>query len=174
MESRWTSKISESNLRGQNSMACGVLYIIGKLLERRCLKWARIAHLHISNTSYGQKKGRESNCQYDSWLEKVGNRPDLFGCRQHATYRWKPLNENYNFASNYTSEVCSQSYGAPKSQESRLVGFWDSNSGVPWEKSHLDVGPVERSRIYYKGEVVASPKSGPWWVLCVRVACGSS
>jgi hypothetical protein len=45
------------DLRGQNSMAYGVLYIIGKLLERRCLKWARIAHLNIWNTSYGQKKG---------------------------------------------------------------------------------------------------------------------
>jgi len=32
------SETSETNLRGQNSMACGVLYIIGKLLERRCLK----------------------------------------------------------------------------------------------------------------------------------------
>jgi hypothetical protein len=41
------SKISESNFRGQNSMACGVLYIIGKILKRRCLKWARIAHLNI-------------------------------------------------------------------------------------------------------------------------------
>jgi len=25
-----------------------------------------------------------------------------------------------------------------------------------------------------KGKVVASPKSGPWWILCVRVAHGSS
>jgi hypothetical protein len=47
MESRWTSKTSESNFRAQNSMACGVLYIIRKLLERRCLKWARIVHLDI-------------------------------------------------------------------------------------------------------------------------------
>jgi hypothetical protein len=59
-ESRWTPKTSESHLRGQNSMACGAFYIIGKLLERRCLKWARITHLDIWNTSYGQKKGRES------------------------------------------------------------------------------------------------------------------
>jgi hypothetical protein len=35
-------------------------------------------------------------------------------------------------------------------------------SRVPGEKSLLDVGPVERCRIYYKGKVVASPKSGPW------------
>jgi hypothetical protein len=37
-------------------MACGVLCIIEKLLKRRCLKWAHIAHLDIWNTSYGQKK----------------------------------------------------------------------------------------------------------------------
>ncbi len=59
-ESSWTPKTSKSHLRGQNSMACGALYIMGKLLERRCLKWACIAHLDIWNTSYGQKKGRES------------------------------------------------------------------------------------------------------------------
>jgi hypothetical protein len=43
-------------------MACGVPYIIEKLLELRCLKWAHIAHLDIWNISYGQKKGQESNC----------------------------------------------------------------------------------------------------------------
>jgi hypothetical protein len=98
-ESRWTPETSESHLRGQNSMACCALYINGKLLERRCLKWARIAHLDIWNTSYGQKKGRESDCQFDSRPEKVGNRPDLLSCRQRATYRWKALDESYKFAS---------------------------------------------------------------------------
>jgi hypothetical protein len=38
-------------------MACDVFYIIEKLLELRYLKWVRIVHLDISNTSYGQKKG---------------------------------------------------------------------------------------------------------------------
>jgi len=38
-----------------------VIYTIGKLLKRRCLKWARMTHLDIWNTSYGQKKGWESN-----------------------------------------------------------------------------------------------------------------
>jgi len=58
----WEMEISESNFRGQKSMACEFLYIIRKLLELRCLKWARIAHLDIRNTSYDQKKGKESNC----------------------------------------------------------------------------------------------------------------
>ncbi len=46
------SRTSESDFKSQNSMACGVLYIIGKLLERRCLKWAHITHLDIWNISY--------------------------------------------------------------------------------------------------------------------------
>jgi len=98
MDSRWTPETSKSDCRGQNSMACGVLYIIGKILKRRCLKWARIAHLDIWNTSYGQKKGRESNCQFDSWPQKISNWPDLLSFRGRVTYRWEALNESYNFA----------------------------------------------------------------------------
>jgi hypothetical protein len=52
---------SEGNCRGQNSMAWRIIYINGKRLERRYLKWVHIAHLDIWNTNYGQKKGRESN-----------------------------------------------------------------------------------------------------------------
>jgi len=98
MESRWTPETSESDYRGQNPMACGILYIIRKLLELKCLKWARVAHLDIWNTSYDQKKGRESNCQFDSQSQKVWNRPYLLGFKGRATYRWKALDESYNFA----------------------------------------------------------------------------
>jgi len=45
MESRWTPETSKSDFKGQNSMDYDILYIIGKPLERRCLKWACIAHL---------------------------------------------------------------------------------------------------------------------------------
>jgi hypothetical protein len=71
MESQWTPETLESDCRGQTSMSYDVFYIIGNLLKRRCLKLARIAHLDIWNTSYGQKKRRESNCQFDSWPQKV-------------------------------------------------------------------------------------------------------
>jgi hypothetical protein len=99
MESQKTSETSKNDYRGQNSMACSVFYIIWKLFERRCLKWARIAHLDMWNTSYGQKKGRESNCQFDSRPEKVKNRPNLLGFRNRARYHWKVLNDSYNFTS---------------------------------------------------------------------------
>jgi hypothetical protein len=98
-----TPETSESVLRGQNSMAGCAPYINGKLLKSRCLKWARIAHLDIWNTSYGQKKARESNSResanFDSRPLKVENRPEILGCRKRATYRSKGLDETYNFAS---------------------------------------------------------------------------
>jgi hypothetical protein len=61
MESQWTPKFLESDYRGRNPLDWDVPYIIGKLLERRCLKWACMTHLDTQNTSYGQKKGQESN-----------------------------------------------------------------------------------------------------------------
>jgi hypothetical protein len=96
---KWTPKFSKCNCKGPNSSPRRVLYIIEKLLKRRCLKWACIAHLNICNTSYNQKKGRESNGQFDSRPLKVRNQPDFLTCRCHATYRWKALNEGYNFDS---------------------------------------------------------------------------
>ncbi len=47
MESRWTPETSESDCKGQTSMDYGVLYIIRKLLKRRCIKLDLIAHSDI-------------------------------------------------------------------------------------------------------------------------------
>jgi hypothetical protein len=63
------------------------------------LNWARMTNLDIWNTSYGQKKGQESNCQFDSRPLKVRNRPDFFVCKWRVTHCWKAFDEGYNFAS---------------------------------------------------------------------------
>jgi hypothetical protein len=65
MDFQWTLEFLEGNFKGQNSLDYKVLYIIGKLLELKCLKWAFMTHLRTLSISYGQKKGRESNCQFD-------------------------------------------------------------------------------------------------------------
>jgi hypothetical protein len=130
-------------------MARDVLYIIGKLLERRCLKWARLAHLNIWNTSYGQKKGRESNYQFDSRPLKVGNRPFSDVRFGSATRRWKALDENYNFsldcitirgliAKLWGSKVPGVPFGA-------ISGL---PLGSPGKNSHLDVASVESCKVY--------------------------
>jgi hypothetical protein len=97
MESSETPKNSEDDLRGQISLPWCIFYINGKLLKRRCPKWPRNAHLDIYSSSYGQKKGWESNCQFDSRPLKVGNQPLSDIASRSATRRWKALDESYNF-----------------------------------------------------------------------------
>ncbi len=60
-ESSGTPETSELDCRGQNTLPWGVFHIIEKLPKCRCRKWPRMSHLDICSTSYGQKKGRESN-----------------------------------------------------------------------------------------------------------------
>jgi len=97
LESSETPKNLEDDLRGQISLHWCVLYINGKVLKRKCPKWPRMGHLDICSPSYGQKKGRESKCQFDSQPLKVGNRPLPDVASRSATQRWKTLDENYNF-----------------------------------------------------------------------------
>jgi hypothetical protein len=52
------------------------------------------------NTSYGKKKGQESNWQFDSQPLKVRNRPNPGVCKWSATHPWKALEESYKFALN--------------------------------------------------------------------------
>jgi len=77
MESSRTSENSKLDLRGQISSHWSVLGVIGKVLKFKCSKWPRMSHLDICSPCYGQKKGRESNWQFDSRPLKVGNRPFL-------------------------------------------------------------------------------------------------
>jgi len=134
-------------------MAWGVIYIIGKILEHRNLKWACIAHLDIWNTSYGQKNGRKSNWQFDSRPLKVENRPDFHACRWCATYRWKALDEGYNFASNIISiRGLHAKLWRPKVAGVPIVAISRLPLGSPGTKSHLDVGPLERGRVNIKRE----------------------
>jgi hypothetical protein len=59
-----------------------------------------MTHLDIYDTSYGKKKGWESNWQFDFRPQKVGNRLDLGAFRWSPTHHWKSFDESYNFALN--------------------------------------------------------------------------
>jgi hypothetical protein len=98
-------------------------------------------------------KGRESNWQFDSRPLKVNNRPDFLACKWRVTYRWKDLDKGYNFASYFISiGGLDGKLWARKIKGAPSLGI----SGFPLEspktKYHLDVGLVERHRVYYKGE----------------------
>ncbi len=161
LESRWTPESSKDDCSGQTSMTWGVPYIIGKILELRCLKWARVTHLDIWNISYGQKKGQESNWQFDSWPLKVKNRPDFLACKWRATYYWKALDKGYNFALDL---ICIGGLYA-KLWRLKVVGVPTlAISGLPFgspeTKSHLDVGPWRGAEYTIRGKVVAPPSLG--------------
>jgi len=159
-------------------MAWKIIYINGKLLERKYLKWARIAHLDIWNTSYGQKKGQESNCQFDSQPLKVKNRPNFHACKWRATYLWKALNEGYNFALDLISIWgLHEKLWLPKVAGVPTLTISGLPLGSPGTKSHLDVGLVERCRLYYKGKgggFPPSPGHGESYVSVLPVACLST
>jgi len=132
-----------------------------------------MSHSDICSTSYGQKKGRESNWQFDSQPLKVGNWPDPGVCRWSATHRWKDLEESYKFALDLILiEGLSWELWAPKVSGVQTGTILVLLLGSPRTKSHSDVGAMGKHREYYMGEVVASPKSEPWWIKSVRVARG--
>jgi len=113
-------------------------------------------HLDIWNTSYGQKKGRESNWQFDSWPLKVGNRPNLLACRRLMTYRWKVLDKGYNFVLDLISILGLNA----KLWESQLWQFRDSHLEVSRQNVIWIQASWRGAEYTIRGKVVVSPKSG--------------
>jgi hypothetical protein len=139
-------------------------------LECKCLKWACMTHLNTLNTIYGQKKGQESNWQFNPWPVKVKNRPNFLVCRWLVTYLWKDLDEGYNFASDPISiGGLHAKLWAPKVAGVLIMGISGLPLGSLETKCHLGVGLVARHIVYYKGEGGGFPKSKPWWVLWVQI-----
>ncbi len=136
LESSGTSECLEFDNKAQNTLHWGVLGVIEKVLKRRYRKWPRIGHLDICSPSYGQKKGRESNCQFDSRPLKVGNRP-LSDLRIESAIRlWKDLDEGYKFCSDLVAiRLFSRELWALKVQGLHPGQFRDnfgtSTRGVP-------------------------------------------
>jgi hypothetical protein len=131
----------------------------------------------MQNTSYGQKKGRESKWQFDSRPLKVANRPLPDVRSECATWHWKAFNESYNFlwdcvigfecatwhwkaldeSYNFSLDcvaigLCNQKISAskvPGLQPGTLSGL---QLGSPGKNSHLDATSAASCRVYYKGE----------------------
>jgi len=175
MESSETPENLEDDLKGQISSPWCVLYINGKLLKRRCPKWPRIAHLDICSPSYGQKKGRESNCQFDSRRLKVKNRPLPDIALRSETWRWKALDERYNFGLElvliwiWGEELWPSK--VPRLQPRTVSGLQLGSLG---KKGHLDVASTESCREYYKGEGGGFPRVWAMVSQVIQVAGGLS
>ncbi len=148
-----TPENSEPKFKGQISSHSSVFYVIGKVLKCKCPKWPRMSHLNIFSTSYGQKKGRESNWQFDSRPLKVGNRSFPNVCSRSATWRWKDFEESYDFGSNLVPiQARGEKLWMPKVPGAQTGTVSRLHLGSPGKKSHLDVAPARSYREYYKGE----------------------
>ncbi len=143
LKSSGTPECLEFDNKAQNTSHWGVLGVIGKVLKRRYRKWPWIGHLDICSLSYGQKKGRESNWQFDSRPLKVENRPLTDLRIEVAIRRWKDLDEGYKFGSDLIAiRLCSRELWAPKVPGLQL--------GSPGKKWHAGVGAAESHRVYYR------------------------
>jgi hypothetical protein len=143
-ESSETFENSELDRKDQNTSHWGVLYTIGKVLKCRCPKWPRMSHLDICSTSYGRKKGRESNWEFDSRPLKVRNRPDPGVCRWSATHRWKALNESYKFALDLVPiESRGEKLWMPKVPWVQTGTVSELHFGSPGKKCHLNAGAAK-------------------------------
>jgi hypothetical protein len=146
-ESSGTSENSELDYMCQNTLPWNVFFS-RKVLKRRCRKWPCMSHSDFCNTSYVQKKGWESNWQFDSRPLKIGIRPNSLSCRRRATYRWKSLDNGYNFAldliviGSLHKKLC-----ALKVVRVVVVAISRLPLGSPGTKGHLDVAPVKRRRV---------------------------
>jgi hypothetical protein len=128
-------------------------------LKCRCPKWPRMNHLDIYSTSYGRKKGRESNWQFDSWTLKVSNRPDTDACRWSVTHHWKALKESYNFGLDLVPIwAWSEKLWTPKVPRVQIGTVSELQKWSPEKKNHLDVSATENCREYCK------EYGGRWWL----------
>ncbi len=171
LESTETPKNLELEFKGQSTSYWGVLYITGKVLKCRCLKWPHMGHLVISSPSYGQKKGRESNWQFDSRPLKVRNRPlpDVDG--RIVTWRWKALDEGYNFGLNLVPiRVWGEELWASKVPGLQPETILRLLLGSPGKKCHSDVASAKSCREYYMGEGDGFPRI---WAM-VSLVCQSA
>ncbi len=132
-------------------------------MKRRYRKWPRIGHLNICRPSYGQKKGRESNWQFDSRPLKVGNLPLPDLRIERARCRWKDLDEGYNFSSrcDQTPQSGVMSSQSPETPPGTVSGqfrtpTWESRENEPFGCSPRGVS----QRILYGGRWWLPPSPG--------------
>jgi hypothetical protein len=93
-----------------------------------------------------------------------------------VTYRLKALDKGYKFALNIiTIKGLHTKLCAPKVMGVPVVGISRFPLGSLGTKSHLDVAPMEKRKIYYKGEegggFPPSPNHGDSCVSELPVAC---
>jgi hypothetical protein len=159
LEPSGTPECLELGSKSRNTLRWGVLGVIEKVLKPRYRKWPHIGHSDICSPSYGQKKGKESNLQFDSRSLKVRNQPLPDVALKSATRRWKALDESYNFGLGLVSiRVRGEELWPSKvpGLQPRIVS--GLHFGSPNKMCHSNVASAVRCKEYYKGEGGGFPR----------------
>jgi len=113
----------------------------------------------IYSPSYGQKKGRESNWQFDSRPLKVGNRPLPDVCKRSATWCWKGLEESYKIDLDFILiRGLGKKLWMPKVPGVQLGTISRLLLRSPGKKCHSNVATVGSCREYCVGEGGGFPR----------------
>jgi hypothetical protein len=153
------SRTFRVQLQGSKHLALRCSLYCWKDLECKCRKWPCMSHSDICSTSYGRKKGRESNWQFDSRPLKVRNQPDPDVCKWSATHCWKALEDSYKFSSDLIPiRGLSRKLWAPKVPKVQSGTISRLLLGSPGTKSHSDADAAKQCREHYMGEGGGFPR----------------
>jgi hypothetical protein len=146
LESQKDFRIFRAQLQRSKLIALKISLYHWKVAEALMSKMNSHCPFEICNTSYGQKKGRESNNQFDSRPLKVKNQPNFVACRQLATYRWKTFDKSYNFSSNLIIiRGLHKKLYALKIRRFLVVAISGLPLGSPKDKKPFGCGPREEA-----------------------------
>ncbi len=135
------------------------------------LKWVRMTHLGTQNISYGQKKGQESSCQFDSRPLKVRNLHDLltFMCLCHIMLERSWWRLQLFFRPHLNQRFSQKIMGLQSCKIPHFKNFETLNLGAPKQNDIWVQAPWSSTENTIRGKAMASLKSSLWWVLKVRV-----
>ncbi len=124
-------KCSEPWLERQTSTKLGPHDTIRKVLRLKCLKCPHIAHLDLIFMNYDQKKGRESNWEFDSRPQIPWKKGSNEVWLEHVILHWKYIFKGYKrFYLHSQDKLDWKRYECPKSWNNKSPSFgtfiWES------------------------------------------------
>ncbi len=170
LESPWTPEFSKSDYKGQNSLDWTISYIIGNLLEYRCLNGLEWFIWTLKKHKLWPKEGLE--IKLTIWFPTTKSREvPSFPCMQVLCYKpskrsWQGLQLCFK---PHLNQRFAHKVMHPKVMGVTVVGILGLPLGNPRTKWHLGVGPMAKQNHTIRGKVVVSSKSKLWWILWIRV-----
>jgi hypothetical protein len=141
LESQWTSESSKNDWRGQNSLDWSVPYIIGKLLEPRCLKWLAWLIWNLKDKLWSKEGSR---VKLAVWLLTTKScESTWFPCVQVACHiplkrsQW----ELQLFLRPHINWRFAEKVMGPQSCKSPKFGNFETPTWKSWDKMPFGCGP---------------------------------